>query len=221
MTTEPETGRSPSRRDSALPLATAPLATATSASTHAPGLAVIVGSTREGRAGPAFAEWFRDQAWNHGRFRIDLIDLADAKIPSVYPAHPDSPVREYIRRLADADAFVIVTPEYNHGYPGTLKQAIDLARSEWHAKPVGFVSYGGVAGGLRAVEQLRPVFAELHAVTVRDGVSFRNYWETFDVATRMPRADDGCNAAAIKMLDQLLWWSVALRDARSQRPYVA
>ena len=82
--------------------------------------------------------------------------------------------------LGLADAFVVVTPEYNHGYPAPLKELIDSVNAEWQAKPVAFVSYGGVSGGLRAVEQLRLVFAELHAVTIRDSVSFPGAWEQFD-----------------------------------------
>src|SRR5260370_35845557 len=82
--------------------------------------------------------------------------------------------------MSKADAFVVVTPEYNHGYPGALKSLIDAVSAEWHAKPVAFVSYGGISGGLRAVEQLRQVFAELHTVTIRDSGSFAGAWEPFD-----------------------------------------
>jgi NAD(P)H-dependent FMN reductase len=108
----------------------------------------------------------------------------------------------------------VVTPEYNHGYPASLKQAIDLPRDQWHRKPVAFVSYGGVGGGLRAVEQLRQVFAELHSVTMRDSVSFHMAWEHFDEsgALRQPARH---NAAATAMLDQLVWWATALRAART------
>ena len=81
---------------------------------------------------------------------------------------------------------MIVTPEYNHSFPASLKNTIDWFDSEWHAKPVGFVSYGGMAGGQRAVEHLRQVFAELHAVTVRDTLSFHMAWERFFGATAVP-----------------------------------
>ena len=116
--------------------------------------------------------------------------------------------------IGQADAFVVVTPEYNHGYPAALKQAIDLPRSEWRRKPVAFVSYGGLGGGLRAVEQLRGVFAELHAVTMRDSVSFHMAWELFDEsgALRQPAQS---NAALTTMLDHLTWWATALRTARA------
>ncbi len=85
---------------------------------------------------------------------------------------------------------------------------------------MGFVSYGGMAGGLRAVEQLRQVFAELHAVTVRDTVSFHEFWRRFDDSGE-PLHAAGCNAAAKVMLDQLAWWGHALADARARRPYAA
>jgi NAD(P)H-dependent FMN reductase len=111
----------------------------------------------------------------------------------------------------------VVTPEYNHSFPASLKNVLDWHHTEWQAKPVGFVSYGGLSGGLRAVEQLRPVFAELHAVTVRDAVSFHMAWERFgeDGAPK----DDASVAAAKVLLDQLGWWGNALREARAKTPY--
>src|SRR5918998_5196989 len=111
-------------------------------------LAVIVGSVREGPFGPVVAGWFVGQAKQRDDVSVDVIDLADTPIPST----------NYSSRIGAADAFVVVTPEYNHGYPGPLKTAIDSVGREWQAKPVGFVSYGGLSGGLRAVEQLRVVF---------------------------------------------------------------
>lgn len=111
----------------------------------------------------------------------------------------------------------MVTPEYNHSYPGTLKNLIDLHHTQWQAKPVGFVSYGGISGGLRAVEHLRPVFAELHAVTVRDSVAFPNPWPRFD-PTGTLLDPDAAETAAATMLDQLTWWAEALRTARATHP---
>ena len=115
---------------------------------------------------------------------------------------------------------MVVTPEYNHGYPASLKQAIDLAMQEWKAKPVAFVSYGGISGGLRAVEQLRQVFAELHAVTIRDTVSFAMAHGRFDSDGGL-RDPDAAEAAVKVLLDELLWWGDALRAARAARPYAA
>lgn len=111
-----------------------------------------------------------------------------------------------------------MTPEYNHSYPASLKNVIDWHNAQWHAKPVAFVAYGGLSGGLRAVEHLRQVFAELHATTIRDTVSFHGAWSQFD-EDGSPKDPEGVNAAAKMLLDQLGWWAQALREARTARPY--
>ena len=110
-----------------------------------------------------------------------------------------------------------MTPEYNHGYPGYLKTAVDSVVQEWEAKPVGFVSYGGLSGGSRAVQQLRTVFAELQAVTVREQVVLSGVWDRFDDAGRLVDPERYERAAAT-MLDQLSWWGSTLRTARRQEP---
>ncbi|GAA1896215.1 NAD(P)H-dependent oxidoreductase [Streptomyces sodiiphilus] len=188
-----------------------------------PGIAVITGSTREGRFGPRVAGWLLEEAARHGGMRTDPVDLAEAGLPAHLPGYgtPELPaVRELGERLEAADGFVVVTPEYNHSFPGSLKNAIDLYREQWRAKPVAFVSYGGMSGGLRAVEQLRLVFAELHAVTVRDCVSLHNSWAQFpEDGSAGPSGDR--DAAAKTMFDQLLWWAEVLREARDRRPYAA
>ncbi|NYV75843.1 NADPH-dependent FMN reductase [Streptomyces sp. UH6] len=172
-------------------------------------LLVLTGSTREGRFAPVVTGWFLRVAAERDDLTLDPADLAD---------HPDG--EGLAERLAAADAFVVVTPEYNHSFPAPLKQAIDRYRDEWQAKPVGFVSYGGFAGGLRAVEQLRQVFAELHATTVRDSVSFPLAWERFD-ADGVPHDPAVPEGAAKAMLDQLVWWGRALRAGRAAVPYRA
>ncbi|GAA0338411.1 NAD(P)H-dependent oxidoreductase [Actinoallomurus spadix] len=190
-------------------------------------VAVIVGSVREGRFGTTVADWFAGQARQRADVEVDVIDLAEVGLPLTFPAFGSAPASETARalekvtpRLAAADAFVVVTPEYNHSFPASLKNVIDWHNAEWHAKPVGFVSYGGLSGGLRAVEHLRPVFAEVHAVTVRETVSFHQAWERFDAEGR-PVDPAGCETAAKALLDQLLWWARALREARAVRPYAA
>jgi NAD(P)H-dependent FMN reductase len=188
-------------------------------------IAVIVGSVREGRFGPTVANWFAGQAAGRTDMSADVVDLAGLRLPLEMPPFGSAPTPEAARalgeltpRLAAADAFVVVTPEYNHSFPASLKNAVDWHNKEWRAKPVGFVSYGGVSGGLRAVEQLRLVFAELHAVTVRDTVSFHGAWSQFDDHGD-PTSPEGCNGAAKTMLDQLAWWAWALREARASHPY--
>ncbi|MEV0226170.1 NAD(P)H-dependent oxidoreductase [Streptomyces sp. NPDC050704] len=185
-------------------------------------IAVIVGSNREGRFGPVVADWLLGRVRERDDLAVDVVDLADVRLPTALSYSPSEEViaelAEVTPKLADADAFVVLTPEYNHSFPAGLKNLIDWHYNEWRAKPVAFVSYGGLSGGLRAVEHLRQVFAELHAVTVRDTVSFHNAGASFDDEGRHrdPSAPD---AAAKTMLDQLVWWGLALREAKSVRPY--
>lgn len=188
----------------------------------APRIAVLIGSTRPGRSGPAVARWFRDEAERHGAVRPGLVDLADAELPPVlHPgAEPTPGLTELRARLAGADGFVVVTPEYNHSFPAALKQAIDLTGEEWHAKPVAFVSYGARSGGLRAVEQLRQIYPELHAVTIRETVGIPNVWERVDADGEF-RPDKELRTAAQRLSDRLAWWAHALRAARAARPYRA
>lgn len=179
-------------------------------------VAVIIGSTRPHRRGEAIATWLMGQIWPRADMSVDCIDLAELDLPAVLPGGDHEGARELRARVEAADAFIIVTPEYNHGYPASLKQAIDVPYREWNAKPVAFVSYGGMSGGSRAVEQLRQVFAELHAVTIRDGVAFPGTRIDED---GKPADPEGVGAAAKVMLDQLAWWASALRTARQDHPY--
>ncbi|MFD7457179.1 MULTISPECIES: NADPH-dependent FMN reductase [unclassified Streptomyces] len=189
-------------------------------------VAVVVGSTREGRFAPVVTRWLGLHLAERDDMRADVVDLAETPLPTVFPAFGQQPppgTEERLAlvtpRLAAADAFVIVTPEYNHSFPASLKNAIDWHGEEWHGKPVAFVSYGGLSGGLRAVEQLRVVMAELNATTIRNTVSFHDAWSRFDEDGRCK--DPGADTAAKTLLDQLAWWAHALRDAKTVRPYVA
>lgn len=189
-------------------------------------IAVLVASTRDGRFAPVVTQWLRGQLDQREDMTTDVIDLAEAPLPTTLPAfgQPPAPGSEEALarvspRLAAADAFVFVTPEYNHSFPASLKNAIDWHNTEWHAKPIGFVSYGGLSGGLRAVEQLRVVMAELNATTIRNTVSFHNAYGMFGADGAV---DDPAVATAAKaLLDQLSWWAHALRGARATHPYGA
>ena len=190
-------------------------------------LAVIVGSVRQARFGPNIARWFGKLAEQHGQFDVTIVDLAETEIPlslgPVPPKHATTDQRPpsmapLTAQLESADAFVVVTPEYNHSYPASIKALIDWHYTEWRAKPVGFVSYGAHAGGLRAVEALRPVFAQMHAVTMRDSVSFVHYWGQFDQEAKL-RDPSNAESAAKILLDQLIWWADSLRTARANKPY--
>ena len=180
---------------------------------------VIVGSTRDGRLAPSVAQWFEGQIGQRDDMVTDFVDLLDDPLPDSLDATTPA-VRALRPRLAEADAFVLVVPEYNRSIPGPLKTAIDCFQSEWEAKPVAFVSYGlSMAGGVRAVEHLRQIFAEFHAVGMKDIVTFPRILEHFDAEGNFPANSDGCDAAAKIMLDQLGWWARALREAKAVHPY--
>ncbi|MEU1514044.1 NAD(P)H-dependent oxidoreductase [Streptomyces sp. NPDC005811] len=191
-------------------------------------LVVIVGSVREGRFGPVVGAWVAEQARTHGGFEVDVVDLADVEIPLDLPAaSPKFAGDDYPRpagmaaltsALEGADAFVVVTPEYNHSYPASLKAAIDWHFTQWTAKPVAFVSYGGAAGGRHAVLHLENVLTELHAVTIRDGLAFPNYFTAWEDGRPL---DPQAAGHAKTLLDQLAWWAFALRSAREAVPYPA
>ncbi|MEU4192522.1 NAD(P)H-dependent oxidoreductase [Kribbella sp. NPDC026611] len=183
-------------------------------------LAVIIGSTRRGRFGPTVARWLVQQAAK--QFDVDLLDLKTTNLPVILPDTDDEAPLEVAvlaPRLAAADAFAVVTPEINCSFPASLKTALDWYYAEWHAKPVAIVSYGRETGGRHAEAQLRQVFTELQAVTIRNTVALPCYWEQFTADGGWPRPSAGYEAGAKLMLDQLVWWAEALRDARDRRPY--
>lgn len=183
-------------------------------------IAVLIGSDRPNRFGGVVARWFLEHARQRRDMVFDVIDLLDVDLPAVFPDGPVPEVEAYRTRIDAADGFVVISPEYNHGYPASVKQAIDLAKTQWYAKPVGFVSYGGLAGGVRAIEQLRQVFAELHVVGMRDAVSFSRVRHLFDEEERLIDPDPPADAAK-KMLERLAWWGWALAEARQKSPYAA
>ncbi|MFI9757915.1 NADPH-dependent FMN reductase [Streptomyces sp. NPDC051963] len=184
-------------------------------------LTLVIGSNRHGRFGPVVADWLLDRIQDHEDLTPQVVDVAEISLPTSFAPTPQATAElsEVTPKLASADAFVVLTPEYNHSFPAGLKNLIDWHFTEWRAKPVALVSYGGLAGGLRAVEHLRQVYAELHAVTIRDTVSFHNAGTSFDDEGRLK--DPSMPDAAVKvMLDQLVWWGRGLREARGRWPYV-
>jgi NAD(P)H-dependent FMN reductase len=179
---------------------------------------VLVGSARDGRLAPAVARWFVEEASQRSDLTLDTVDVAETPMPASLAA--DAPEVAALRpRLAQAEAIIVVAPEYNRSIPGPLKTLIDSFNPEWEAKPVGFISYGlSLAGGVRAVEHLRQVFAEFHSFGMKDFVSFPRILDHMDAqGTLVP--PDGSAEAAKLMLDQLCWWARALRDAKARRAY--
>lgn len=179
-------------------------------------LAVVIGSNREGRLGETVAHWFLKTIARIDGLDIDTIDLADLDLHTSIREVTPEPIRAVAHRVDAADAFVFITPEYNHSYPASIKAFIDHHVEQWCGKAVGFVSYGGIAGGLRSVEALRLVFASLNAMTVRNTVSFANAWDQF--VDGVPTDSERSTAAVESLVDQLKWWGNALRSARNDTP---
>jgi NAD(P)H-dependent FMN reductase len=186
-----------------------------------PTLTVVIGSTRPGRAGLPIAEWFAGRARAHGGFDVDIADLAEMGLPLFdEPNHPllgqyvHEHTKNWSARIWPADAVVFVTPEYNFGYPATVKNAIDYLHREWHHKPVGFVSYGGVAAGTRAVQQLKQVVTTVRMVPVVDSVNIP-FHAQFIGEDGVVRANEVMESSADAMLDELLRMHGALHPLRA------
>jgi NAD(P)H-dependent FMN reductase len=182
-------------------------------------VAIIVGSTRPGRRAEIVARWVYDIASKRSDAEFEVVDILDFDLPLL--DEPRSPARgEYTQphtkawsaKIDSFDAFVFVTPEYNHGPPGALKNAIDFLYREWNNKAAAFVSYGG-AGGTRAVEQLRLVMGELQVADVRAQVALSLATDFKNSVTFEPSVRH--DALVGTMLDQLISWAVALQTVRS------
>jgi NAD(P)H-dependent FMN reductase len=183
-------------------------------------LLIIIASTRPGRVGLPVGQWFHERAVQHGGFAVELADLAELNLPLMdEPKHPrlsqytHQHTRDWSATVDAADAFVFVTPEYNHGYTAPLKNAIDYLNQEWAYKPVGFVSYGGVAAGTRAVQQLKPVVAILKMVPLGETVAIP-FVQQFLSEHGQVQANAVMETAATAMLDELRRWSTALQPLR-------
>ncbi|NRQ40396.1 NAD(P)H-dependent oxidoreductase [Nonomuraea sp. NN258] len=183
-------------------------------------VAVIIGSTRAGRAGAEIGAWFAEHAARRDDLAVDVLDLAGYAFPSSYPERATPSMSRFTAAIGAADAFAVVTPEYNRSFPASLKQAVDYGYDEWRAKPVGFVAYGSGSTGFYAVEQLRTVFGALHAVTMCDWVGIDLLRNEIGGTGRPCDTDDVLRSVAA-VLDQLSWWGRALRAARSAQPYVS
>jgi NAD(P)H-dependent FMN reductase len=183
-------------------------------------IAIITGSTRPGRNNEAVARWVYDIAGKRSDAEFELVDIADYDLPLLDEPVPPSMGRysqphtkAWAQKIASFDGYVFVTPEYNHGTSGALKNAIDYLYREWNNKAAGFVSYGS-AGGARAVEHLRLVMGELMVADVRAQVMLSLFtdFENFSKFKPDPRHVAEVNT----MLDQLIAWASALRTVRAQ-----
>jgi len=181
-------------------------------------VAIILGSTRPGRNGEAVAKWVYEVAKKRSDAEFELVDvkdfdlpLLDEPLPPMMGQYSKPHTRVWAAKIASFDANIFVTPEYNHGTSGALKNAIDFLFAEWNNKAAGFVSYGGVSGA-RAVEQLRLVLAEVRMATVRNQVLLSMFtdFENFSVF----KPDSRKEASVNEMLDELIAWGGALKTLR-------
>src|SRR5713226_7461001 len=181
-------------------------------------IAIIIGSTRPGRNGEAVARWVYEIAQKRSDAEFELVDIKDFNLPLLDEPVPPS-LGQYTKEHTQAwaakidsfDAYVFVTPENNHGTSGALKNAIDFLFKEWNNKAAGFVGYGG-AGGVRAVEHLRLVMAEVEVATVRNQVALSLLSDFENYSNFKPAAHH--EKSVNQMLDQLIAWSGAMKSLR-------
>ncbi len=186
-----------------------------------PLLHTIIVSTRPGRIGPPIAVWFHDFATQHGKFQTKLIDLADFNLP-IYdePSHPKLHKYEHehtirwAQSVSEADAYVFVTPEFNFCPPPSFVNALNYLYREWNYKPCGFVSYGGVSGGMRAVQMEKQLVTTLKMMPMVEGVAVPMVTKQFD-AEKHFHANELINSSAVAMLDELCKWAQALKPMRA------
>ena len=183
-------------------------------------IAIIIGSTRPGRVGEAVGRWAFQIAGQRKDAEFELVDIKEFNLPLLDEPVPPSMgkyskphTKVWAEKIASFDAFVFVTPEYNHATSGALKNAIDFLYREWNNKAAGFVSYGS-AGGARAVENLRLIMGELQVADVRSQVmlSLMTDFENFTVFKPHPRHEKSVN----EMLDQVIAWGGALKTLRGK-----
>jgi NAD(P)H-dependent FMN reductase len=184
-------------------------------------LLVIIASVRDGRVGKGVGDWFTGHAEAHGWFDVQLADLKEIGLPPMTePNHPR--LKQYTQektwawsRTVDAsDAFVFVMPEYNFFAPAPLISAIDYLVQEWAYKPVGLVSYGGVSGGLRAAQSIKPLITSMNMMPVKDGVTIQFVANQVDKETGAFTPIDSHESSATAMLDALVQWEKAMHQLR-------
>lgn len=182
---------------------------------------IIIGSTRDGRAGEKVGLWIYQELTDYAckprktsSCEAELLDLKKWSLP-LYDEPTSHLAQKWINKIKQADGYIIVTPEYNHGYPASLKNALDYPYEEWNRKPVGFVSYSaGRGAGIRSVEQLRLVSIELQMAPIREAVHIPFIKTAIDEAG-IPK-DEKLNGQAKGFLQELLWWTKVLKEARTK-----
>lgn len=183
-------------------------------------IGIILGSTRPNRNGEAVAQWVFEKARRRSDASFELIDVRDYRLPLLDEPLPPSlgqysqpHTKKWAAKIASLDAFVFVTPEYNHSTSGALKNAIDFLYAEWNNKAAGFVAYGS-AGGTRAVEHLRLIMAELQVADVRAQVAFSLFTDFENMSAFKPASQH--EQSLETMIDQLIAWGTAMKSLRER-----
>lgn len=187
-----------------------------------PHLQIIIASTRPGRQGPSVAAWMVERARAHGKFDVELVDLAAAHLPLLdEPKHPmlgqyeHEHTKAWSATIRRGDAYVLVTPEYDYTAPAALMNALQCLSREWNYKPVGFVSYGGVSGGIRGVQMTKQLVTALKMMPLPEGVILPFFAQHIDTQSRVFTPPEISTKSAGVMLDELLKWATALAPLRS------
>ncbi|HYV95170.1 MAG TPA: NAD(P)H-dependent oxidoreductase [Chitinophagales bacterium] len=182
-------------------------------------LKIIVASTRPGRKGIVIAKWILETAQKQSEFETELLDLAEINLPFLdEPEHPrfkkysKQHTFEWSAKIESGDAFIAVTPEYNYGYPAPLKNALDFVYQEWGNKPIAFVSYGGIAGGIRAVQLLKPVVLAMKMIPILEAVNIPMFTQYIHEGRFI--ANDIIQKSADHMLRELVRWGGSLKELR-------
>lgn len=187
-------------------------------------LGIILGSIREIRRGERVAKWLIPLLEQYKDYEVELLDLNDFELPffnesnspeGLDGAYSNEVAKLWSSKIAEKDAFIVITPEYNHGTSAVLKNAFDWLYSEWSKKPVTFISYApGAAGGIRGVEQLRLNVIELQMAPMREAIHIANILDTLDEDGNILKGH--LNERLAKLMEELDWWAKALKSAREQ-----
>lgn len=185
-------------------------------------LKIIIGSTRPGRVGPTVAKWVEEVATRHAKFDVELLDLADFKLPLLdEAAHPamqkyeHQHTKDWSKAIGSADAYIFVTPEYDYFTPAALVNAIQVLSREWAYKAAGVVSYGGISGGLRSAQVLRGLLGNVNIHSLPQVVPVPRVSQ-FIGEDGVLQANDPMDDGLVKQLDELHKWSTALKTLRPE-----
>jgi NAD(P)H-dependent FMN reductase len=187
-----------------------------------PLIKVILGSTRPGRFGEQPARWIMDLAKEHSEARFELVDLQEINLPfldepkpAMYGEYTHEHTKRWSKIIDEADGFIFVTPEYNSGVPAPFKNAVDYLFAEWKHKPVAFISYGAVVGGVLSVNNWRSIFAYLDLIGLSDHLLFNEYWKQLDEEGKLAPTQEQV-AKGHKLLTNISFWATKLEPIRTQ-----